>query len=637
MSLTGRRTFVGFGFGAIQSGLFLSEAYLSGQFRRLVVAEVVPEVVAAVRRNGGYYHFNIAYRDRVEPSRLGPIEILDPAVEADRQVILAAIAEAEEIATAVPSITFYASEKPGSVHRLLAAGLCEKIALGGPRLVIYAAENHNHAAEILEAAVMEQVPGDQCLAVSRRVRFLNTVIGKMSQVITDPLEVQARRLAPITPDLPRAFLVESFNRILVSKVQFPEPFSRGISVFQEKNDLLPFEEAKLYGHNATHALMGYLGALRGVQRVADLLEVPGILPFARAAFIEESGAALIRKHAGLDPLFTPDGYRDFADDLLERMTNPFLVDMIERVTRNTERKLGWNDRLAGTMRVALEQGVLPRRYALGAAAALAAVDPSILDGETPVAIALIPLWRDANPEQGEQDRLIDLIGTALAELKAWWLAGFPDLDLFYKGHTRFDRLPADLPLASESDPALPGLMGHFGDTLTFRPERPGDIPAIRLVEEAAFPHHDEANLVDLARAHGKSALSMLAVQSERVLGHVLFTPVSLDPPVSVQSLPLTGLGLGPIAVLPEVQRSGIGSGLMRAGLEHVRQLGYGFVVLLGDPAYYSRFGFKPGRIFGLTSDYGDGDEFQVLELRPAALAGVNGCVKYIPEFNEVGC
>lgn len=431
MSLTGTRTFVGFGFGAIQSGLFLYEAYHSAQFRRLVIAEVVPGVVDAVRREDGYYCVNIAHRDRVESARVGPIEIHDPAVEADRLGILAAIAEAEEIATAVPSVTDYVSEAPGSIHRLLAEGLCVKAARGGPRAVIYTAENHNHAAEILEAAVMEQVPDDQRAAVRSRVRFLNTVIGKMSQVITDPAEVKARRLTPITPDLPRAFLVEAFNHILISKVQFPEAFQRGIRVLQEKDDLLPFEEAKLYGHNATHAVLGYLGAMLGVQRVADLMEVPGVLPFARAAFIEESGAALIRKHASLDPLFTPDGYRDFADDLLERMTNPFLVDMIERVTRDTGRKLGWNDRLVGTMRMALEQGVTPQRYALGAAAALVRLDPATLEGQVSAGSVLDLLWREASPDQTERDRLIALIETAREELRSWRAAGFPDLETFY--------------------------------------------------------------------------------------------------------------------------------------------------------------------------------------------------------------
>jgi mannitol-1-phosphate 5-dehydrogenase len=412
--------------------LFLYETFHSGAFRRLVVAEVVPEAVVAVRREDGYFCVNIAHRDRVESARVGPVEIYDPAVEADRQATLAAIVEAEEIATAIPSVAFYVSDKPGSIHRLLAEGLCQKAELDGPRAVIYAAENHNHAAEILEAAVMGLIPLERHSAVRARVRFLNTVIGKMSQVVVDPDEVQARNLTTITPGYPRAFLVEAFNRILISKVQFPEPFERGISVLQEKENLLPFEEAKLYGHNATHAVLGYLGALLGAQRVADLQEKPGMLSFARAAFIDESGAALIRKHAGLDPLFTPDGYREFADDLLERMTNPFLVDMIERVTRDTERKLGWNDRLIGTMRMVLKQGITPRRYGLGAAAALARLDPATFEGQRPAGSFLDTLWREVSPLQAERDRLVALIEAALVELRAWRADGFPNLEIFYK-------------------------------------------------------------------------------------------------------------------------------------------------------------------------------------------------------------
>jgi len=431
MSLTGRRTFVGLGFGAIQSGLFLYEAFRSGAFRRLVVAEVMADVVQAVRREGGSFCVNIAQYDRVESACTGPVETYDPAVEADRLALLDAIAEADEIATAVPSVAFYVSEKPGSIQRLLAEGLCLKVERGGARAVVYAAENHNHAAEILEAAVMRQVPPEQQAAIHAKVRFLNTVIGKMSQVVADPDEVRARQLTPITPGFPRAFLVEAFNHILISRVQFPEPFQRGISVLQEKDDLLPFEEAKLYGHNATHAVLGYLGAMLGVERVADLQAQPGMLAFARRAFIEESGAALIRKHAGLDALFTPDGYREFADDLLDRMTNPFLVDLIERVTRDTERKLGWNDRLAGTMRVALEQGIAPKRFALGAAAALAHLDPAILAGQTPARDILDGLWREASPDPAEEGQLMALIETALEELRAWRLAGCPDLESFY--------------------------------------------------------------------------------------------------------------------------------------------------------------------------------------------------------------
>lgn len=432
MTLSGTRTFVGFGFGAIQSGLFLYEAFKSGAFRRLVVAEVMPEVVSAVRRADHFYTVNIAWHDWVDSARIGPVEILDPAADADRLQVIAAIAEAEEIATAIPSVAFYVSDKPGSIHRLLAAGLCEKIKRRGPRAVIYAAENHNHAAEILEKQVMQQVPEGLRTAVRSRVRFLNTVIGKMSQVVADHAEIQARGLSYIAPDFPRAFLVESFNRIFISKVDFPEPFRRGIDVLQEKNDLLPFEEAKLYGHNATHALVGYIGALKGVQRVADLQQIPGVVPFVRAAFIEESGEALTRKYSGVDPLFTPQGYREYADDLIERMMNPFLLDSIERVTRDTERKLGWNDRLVGTIRLALQQGVQPRRYAFGAAAALSVLGRAILDTTSQVAL-LSTLWKDAAPEALESETVLTLIAQACHRLKAWRAADSPNLERFYSG------------------------------------------------------------------------------------------------------------------------------------------------------------------------------------------------------------
>ena len=168
------RTFVGFGFGPIQAGLFLYEAFRSGNFQRFVVAEVVPEVVNAVRRAGGQYSVNIAYSDRVKTERIGPVEIADPATEPDRTLLVEAVAEAEEIATALPSVQHYTSNAPGSVHRILAEGLRKKAASGAARAVVYAAENHNRAAEILEAEVQRTVPQDERDRVRSRVRFLNT-------------------------------------------------------------------------------------------------------------------------------------------------------------------------------------------------------------------------------------------------------------------------------------------------------------------------------------------------------------------------------------------------------------------------------------------------------------------------------
>lgn len=357
------RTFLGFGFGAIQAGLFLYEAQRSGNFDRLVVAEVLPGPVKDLRRNGSRYQLQVATRTGLEEHAVTGVEIFNPNVPADRAKLVAAVAEAREIATALPSVEFYNSVAP-----ILAEGLT---AITTP-CVVYAAENHNHAAEILEGKV----------GPNNRVQFLNTVIGKMSGAANG------------------GFLVEEFNRILISKITLPE-FRRGITVFEEKPDLLPFEEAKLYGHNAVHALIGFLAQRQGCRFMSEAAGDRALMTLAREAFLEESGAALIAKHAGLDPLFTRDGYRAYVDDLLERMTNPFLHDQIDRVVRDPRRKLGWDDRLIGTMRLALAAGIKPWRMALGAAAALEML------GTGP------ELWPEATPD------LIQLIKQAQSQLNTW--------------------------------------------------------------------------------------------------------------------------------------------------------------------------------------------------------------------------
>jgi mannitol-1-phosphate 5-dehydrogenase len=318
-------------------------------------------------------------------------------------------------------VAFYGDPlEAASLSRILADGLLAHIAQGGPRAVIYAAENHNHAAEILCQQVFANIPIAEQRAILSQVRFLNTVIGKMSGVVVDPAEITALGLTPMTPNGERAFLVEVFNRILISRIDFSAPpFQRGITTFVEKDNLLPFEEAKLYGHNATHALGAYLGALLNVRRIADLAETPGMLTFLRRAFIEESGAALIHRYAGLDPLFSPEGYAAYADDLLMRMCNPNLSDTTDRVGRDVERKLGWDDRLIGTLRLGLSEGVLPTRYALGAAAALVYLDSTYLNNTLDPAERLYPLWgnRESLPEQ---EAVLDLIRAGLDRLRRWY-------------------------------------------------------------------------------------------------------------------------------------------------------------------------------------------------------------------------
>lgn len=422
MSPASHTTFVGFGFGAIQAGLFAYEAFQSGHFGRLILAEVQPELVEAVRAHEGRFGLNIAHRDGIECLTIGPIEIFNPNVAREREALVQAVAEASEISTAVPSIDFYRSDGAGSIHRILHDG----IALGrrNPR-VIYTAENHIAAAEALTECVMERAPE---VSSDRRQEDLlnstcvvNTVIGKMSAVITDRDRIRVDKLLEITPGASRAFLVESFRDILISQIRFADPleFRRGLTSFEEKATLEPFEEAKLYGHNATHALAGYLAAARGLERLEELRQVEGCVDFLRQAFLDESGAALIKRWQGADALFSDAGFERYVDDLIERMLNPYLGDLVERITRDPRRKLGWNDRLVGVMRLALANGIKPRRFAVGAAAALYAHEPTVLSIPDQAAKHLLPLWTAATPIPEEQEAIVQLIRSGLVSLRSW--------------------------------------------------------------------------------------------------------------------------------------------------------------------------------------------------------------------------
>jgi len=404
----GLRTFVGFGFGAIQGGLFLHEAFRSGNFERLVVSEVVPDAVAALRRAGGTYRVNVAKSGGVEVHEIRNIEIFNPTVPEDARALAEALADASEIATALPSVEFFGRGEP-SAAALIAEAMRRKAADERlPQCVVYTAENHNQAAEILQEMCGRKL--DNARTAVHRCQFLNTVIGKMSGVVTDDSEIAAEGLARVTDDLPRALLVEEFNRIFITAIEL-SGFKRGIEVFIEKPALLPFEEAKLYGHNAVHALLGYMARHRGCRFMSDAIEDSAVMSLAREAFLEESGAALIARHRGVDPLFTPDGYRVYAEDLLVRMTNPHLRDRIDRVVRDPRRKLGWDDRLIGTMRLGLDARITPRRFALGAAAAIEALE---MEQGSPA--RLEKLWNAPDDPPGRKSELNRLIADARTKL-----------------------------------------------------------------------------------------------------------------------------------------------------------------------------------------------------------------------------
>lgn len=164
-----------------------------------------------------------------------------------------------------------------------------------------------------------------------------------------------------------------------------------------------------------------------------------------------------------------------------------------------------------------------------------------------------------------------------------------------------------------------------------RDEQLADAAAVWQVNAEAFGREAEARLVEALRRQAQPLISLVAEADGAIVGHILFTPVTLagQPQLRI-------MGLAPMAVLPTQQRQGAGSALVRAGLARCLEQGFDAVVVLGHPAYYPRFGFTPAAARGLRSEYEVPDEaFMVLELRPDALRGASGTLAYHPAFASV--
>ena len=167
--------------------------------------------------------------------------------------------------------------------------------------------------------------------------------------------------------------------------------------------------------------------------------------------------------------------------------------------------------------------------------------------------------------------------------------------------------------------------------IEIREEMAKDQAAVRRLNEVAFANGPEAALVDKLRDACENYVSFVAVEQGSVVGHILFTPVTLD------NGGLVGMGLAPMAVLPSQQRRGIGSLLVRHGLEHLRRSGCPFIIVLGHPQYYPRFGFEPASRYKLSSQWqGVPDEaFMVVVFDRDALPRAGGIARYRGEFDGI--
>ena len=168
--------------------------------------------------------------------------------------------------------------------------------------------------------------------------------------------------------------------------------------------------------------------------------------------------------------------------------------------------------------------------------------------------------------------------------------------------------------------------------VTIRPEETKDYPTVRKVNELAFEDSTEASLVEALRSEADPYISLVAVENGEVIGHIFFSPVSIENPGETG----LALGLAPMAVKPFHQRQGVGSLLVTQGLKEGERLGAEIVVVLGHRNYYPRFGFRPAAEVGLACEYDVApEEFMTLELKEGALKSVSGLVRYHKAFSTL--
>lgn len=355
-----RPALVGIGAGAIQLGLWAYYARRAGA--RVTIAEVDAARVAAIRRAKGSYWINLARFDRIEPVKVEPVEVLNPLVSGDRARLVSALGAATDVVTAVPSTKDYERIAP-----LLSEGI------SGRRrpVTVYASENEIGAARRLERAVFPK-------GIPRGVGFADTVIERMGGPHVDIPFLKRFGLAPIAPGLPTALLVEDFDRIVVERAVIPKaPGYRTIyGSFLAVRDIRLYEELKLYGHNAVHFMLGCLARLKGYREMSEYNGDSDFGVLGVDALRLETGGWFRKAYARSgDAVATGAGFEAWAVQLSRRIVNPYLHDAVDRVCRDPGRKLGWSDRIIGTMRRAIKAGVAPKRYALGVAAALRILHP----------------------------------------------------------------------------------------------------------------------------------------------------------------------------------------------------------------------------------------------------------------------
>ncbi len=396
-----KKIFVGIGAGAIQLGLWAYYASLCGA--EIVLVEVDEEKIKNIKRNKNFYCINIAHFDRIENVRVGPVEIYNPSIKQEREKIIEAIKFANDITTALPSTSFY---EKGGVAGLLREGLSEK----RRPVTIYASENQIGAGKMLERLAFPKNRPEF-------IQFSETVIERMGGPHFDKSLINELGLKKITPESKDALLVEDFDKIIIEKTSISKKYGYQscFDKFFPVDNIMLYEELKFFGHNALHSLLGFIGKLKDYKFMSQYNGDSDLGYIGVDALANETGGWFRRKYENSDEEVAREtGYKKWAEQLCRRIVNPFLYDLVDRIIRDPRRKLGWDDRIVGTMRNALAYGITPHRYALGVAAAL--YQPNLTRKKA--LSSLESVWGN-NVEEKLKTKLVNIIGDAFEIIREW--------------------------------------------------------------------------------------------------------------------------------------------------------------------------------------------------------------------------
>jgi mannitol-1-phosphate 5-dehydrogenase len=367
-----------FGAGAVGRG-FLGQLFSESGYR-VTFIDVDPLLLEAFNRRGAYT-IRLATNAGVEEIAIGPVRGLHAS---DREAVAEALAQAEVGATAVGAgaLKHVAPAVALGIERRARAGVADPF-----NLII--CENLKGAAGVMRALVVDALPPQHHPFMAAHVGFVDTVIARMAPPLTPELRAQD----------PSLIIVEPYKELPVDRAGFAgdPPEIVGMIPYAPFSF---FTERKLYIHNAGHAVLAYLGYLKGCEYGYEALADDEIYFQARGA-MEESALALTRKY------HPPSGaLLATIEDLLVRFGNRALGDTVLRLGRDPIRKLAHSDRLVGAALNALAQGVTPVHLVTGIAAALR-FDPP----EDPVAVELQAKLR----QDGIERTLSDVCGLSPGE------------------------------------------------------------------------------------------------------------------------------------------------------------------------------------------------------------------------------